>query len=145
MNLTSQLRHFLTGLAAIGTLLLSWSIIAPGDVAAINEAGGRLVEPLVIFLSLVAAAVTRLVIGLVMARFSRGKEMLGENNRGGTSGGNVLALLFIGTAVGIMGCLPSCSLSEYPISGSVTFRDPETGAKAGLTIHPRPRVIRSSK
>lgn len=140
MNLASQLRHFLTGLAAIGTLLLSWSLIAPADVAALNEAGGRLVEPLVIFLSLLAGAIARVLIAFVLNIFRTGS---GEDDTG-TAGGLSLWLLGF-MAVGIMGCLPSCSLAEYPISGSVTFRDPETGAKAGLTIHPRARVIRSAK
>lgn len=134
MNLASQLRHFITGLAAIGTLLLSWSIIAPGDVAAINRAGGDLVEPLVIFLSLVAAAVTRFLIGVVMAKFSGNKETA-NNADTGTSGGNVLALLLLGTVAGIMGCLPSCS-SGYPLNGTVSYRDATTGAKAGLVFAP---------
>jgi hypothetical protein len=135
MNLTSQLRHLLTGLAAIGTLLLSWSIIAPDDVAAINKAGGDLVEPLVIFLSLVAGAVTRWAIGLVMARFSGNKEEKETISDAAASGGSLPLALLLGTAAGIMGCLPSCS-GNYPLTGSVSYRDATTGAKGGLVFAP---------
>jgi hypothetical protein len=36
-------------------------------------------------------------------------------------------------------------MGEYPISGSVTFYDQASGAKAGLTFYPPARKVRAEK
>lgn len=72
----------------------------------------------------------------------------GGEGKGETAGplGGANLLIVMGATAGLcFTALPSCSIGEYPISGSVTFRDESTGAKAGLTIYPRARVARSEK
>ena len=140
MNIASQLRHFLTFLAGLGGLFLSWQIIAPDQVAAVDKAGADLIDPLIIIIGAVAAGVARLAIGHVTNLFRRGAGEIGEK----TSGLPML-LAVIGTAAVIGGSLPSCSLAEYPISGSLTYRDEATGAKAGITFYPPARKVRAEK
>jgi hypothetical protein len=61
-------------------------------------------------------------------------------------GGSVLPLLvFMGLLAGVGGLLPACSVGEYPISGSITFRDDASGAKAGITFYPPPRRVTAQK
>jgi len=140
MNLASQLRHLLTFLAGLGGLFLSWQIIAPEEVAAVNEAGAKLIDPLVVIIGAVAAGVARLALTWISNLFRRGAGENGENENG-ASGGMTL-LLMTTCAAAVLGGLPSCTVGEYPISGSVTWRDDSTGAKAGITFYPpRPRVI----
>ncbi len=60
----------------------------------------------------------------------------GVSKDGGASGGSggVLPLaLFLLTG---MWLLPSCSGSGYPLSGSISYRDPDSGAKGGLVFEP---------
>lgn len=58
----------------------------------------------------------------------------GQGDSGGGSGWPMPLLVTCATA-GLMGfCLPSCS--GYPLTGSVAYRDPQTGAKAGLEFKP---------
>ena len=59
-----------------------------------------------------------------------------ENNIGGGPGGLPLWIGILGTAAVIGGLLPSCSTSGYPITGSVAYLDPASGAKAGLVFSP---------
>jgi hypothetical protein len=50
----------------------------------------------------------------------------------GSGSGMVPMLGLLCMAVGLLGGLPSCSM-EYPITGTLSYRDPQTGAKAGLS------------
>lgn len=53
-----------------------------------------------------------------------------------------IGLLFI---LGLTACLlPSCG-AEYPLTGSVSYRDPQSGAKAGLVFAPGKPVRGSVK
>lgn len=52
---------------------------------------------------------------------------------GSGSGGNLM--LLIGTVVAVGGLLPSCN-TFADVTGGVYYRDPESGAKAGLTFTP---------
>lgn len=129
MNLSSQLRHFLTFLAGTGTALASWAIIAPDQVAAVNAAGGELIGPLVIILGAIAAGLLRLAMGWMTKQFSdKGKTS------GGTSGGKVITALLVCTMAVVMGSLPSCA--SYPVTATGWFKDPATGAKAVLSYSP---------
>jgi hypothetical protein len=122
MNLTSQVRHFLTYLAGIGGALAAWNIIAPEQVVAVNEAGGQLVEPLVVIIGAIAAGVLRLAMDWFSKRFS-GKEKTGSS--GNSRGESALLLMVMGTAVAVIGSLPSCS----PAGWSVSYEDPMTDGR----------------
>lgn len=140
MNLASQLRHFLTFLAGLGGILLGFNLIAPEEAEAVNQAGADLIDPLIIIIGAVAAGVARLAIGWIGSLFGRGAGGIGDR-----LGGIPLWMgIVVGTA-GVLGGLPSCSLSEYPISGSITFRDDASGAKAGLTFYPPARRVTAQK
>lgn len=45
-----------------------------------------------------------------------------------------LAVLFFLSFM--LALLPSCGYKEYPFTGSITYRDPQSGAKAGLDYTP---------
>lgn len=129
MNLKSQLRHFLTYLAGFGAALASWNLIAPDQVQAVNEAGGQLVEPLMIIIGAIAAFLMRAVMLKLGSLFSDRKNQERGDNGGGVSGGALSLLLFAGAAVGIMGCLPSCSASGWDVS----YTDPMTDTTILIT------------
>ncbi len=140
MNIASQIRHYLTFLAGLGGLFLSWQIIAPDQVAAVDKAGADLIDPLVIIIGALAAGIARLAIGWIGSLFGRGAGEIGEKMRG-----LPFWVGLFGTAAVIGGSLPSCSLSEYPISGTLSYRDEASGAKAGITFYPPARKVRAEK
>lgn len=137
MNLQSQLRHFFGFLAGIGTMLLSWEFIRPDQVDAVNQAGGDLIAPLAIILGAVGACLFRALISWLGNLFRTGA---GEkaNEKDGSGPGMSALFVGLGTAV-VLGGLPSCSF-EYPITGTLRFQDPKTGAKAGLSYSPQDRL-----
>ena len=60
-----------------------------------------------------------------------------EEKSGGVSGGTTLLVLWLGLSMTVVGTLPSCVPGqEYPLSGTVSYRDPRTGAKGGLVFVP---------
>ena len=59
-----------------------------------------------------------------------------DNNMGGGPGGLPLWIGILGTVAAIGGSLPSCSTSGFPITGSVSYLDRDSGAKAGLVFTP---------
>lgn len=71
MNLATQLRHFLTGLATIGGVLATWNLIRPDDIATANAAGAALIEPLTVLGGLVAGGLLRAVMGWVISQMGR--------------------------------------------------------------------------
>lgn len=137
-RITTQIRHFLSGLAGLGTYLVSLGMLNEGSAAQVNDAGGALIDPLAGLLAAIAIAVSReLMIQLgkrfpIFSKFSDGEDNDGVSRPSGGSGGIVPLglILFIGVLF-----LPSCS-GEYPLTGSITFRDPNTGAKGGLVFEP---------
>lgn len=141
-HLATQFRHWVTSLAAIGTYLLSLGLLEPSQVEAANQAGQQMVDPLVALfdplsaiISLLVATLVRCAISWLGDHFPSFAERLGNKASGGMSGG--ASLLIICTAALSMAGLPSCSsLSEYPITGSIFYRDPNSGAKGGLTFTP---------
>lgn len=62
----------------------------------------------------------------------------GENKRGGGAGTALPLLLLVWcmALVTMAGCLVSCTSGEWPVTGSITYRDPGSGAKGGLTFSP---------
>jgi hypothetical protein len=140
MNIASQLRHFFTFLAGLGGILLGFNLIAPEEAAAVNQAGADLIDPLIIIIGAVAAGVARLAIGWISSLF--GRVAGGSGDR---ISGIPLWVGILGTAAAVVGSLPSCSMGEYPITGSVTFRDDASGAKAGITFYPPARKVTAQK
>ena len=142
-KLASYVRHLLTGIAAIGGFLVSLQIIAPDDAAEVNAAAAKLVDPLVALLVAVAVCAVRFAIARLGKRFpvfAGAAERIstdGENadggNRGGFGGGLPLFLLAAGSLC-MVSTLPSCS--GVPLTGSLSYRDPKSGAKGGLVFEP---------
>lgn len=59
----------------------------------------------------------------------------GDTDDGKSSGGfGGLPLALMLAAAIIVVCLPACSGSGYPLTGSITYRDAESGAKGGLVF-----------
>jgi hypothetical protein len=146
MNIASILRHWFTLLA---TLLTGWLVLPAEQQAELSKALGDLVGPLVIILTLVVTAGWRIALAWGQKFFRRGAGELGKENGetggGGASGSGSALLLLLACTAGVLGGLPSCSMGEYPISGSVTFYDQASGAKAGLTFYPPARKVRAEK
>jgi hypothetical protein len=141
-QLTTHLRHLLTGLAGIGTYLATKTPVDPATVDQINDAGKDLVDPLAAFFAVLAIVVLRLVMRLLGKLFPSLSERLGDVASGGLSGR--ASLLLICTVAAVGGLLPSCKTfdrlqeiaREYPATVSIYHRDPKTGAKAGLVAEP---------
>lgn len=134
MNLATHFRHLLTFLAGLGAILFAHHLIDPGAVDAVNKAGSQLIEPLVVVLGAVAVVIVRVLLAWAGKRFPGLAAKIGNQASGGMSGG--VPLWIIATA-GLMGfCLPSCAPNDYPITGSLYYRDSNSGAKGGLTFSP---------
>lgn len=58
-----------------------------------------------------------------------------EDKTDGASGGALPIGMLLVVGLVLLPALPSCS-SDYPLSGSISYRDPDTGAKGGLTFTP---------
>jgi H+/gluconate symporter-like permease len=78
MNLATQLRHLLTGLATIGGLLVTWNLIAPEDVATANAAGAALIEPMTVLGGLLAGGLLRLVMGWIFSKLTGKATLLAD-------------------------------------------------------------------
>jgi hypothetical protein len=58
-----------------------------------------------------------------------------EEKSGGVSGGMALLVLWLGLSMAVVGTLPSCVPgAEYPVTGSLAYTDPATGAQVGLAV-----------
>jgi hypothetical protein len=138
MNVSTQVRHLLTFLAGIGTMLLTWNLIAPEQVAAVNKAGGDMIEPLVIILGAVAAGLFRLLISWAGTIFRRGAGEENDDSGKGRPGGAAQLLLLMGTAAVLMGCLPSCS--NFPVKVTAILEEGALSysSKGGLEMEYRP-------
>lgn len=138
MNAASLIRHLVTGLAAAGTVLFSAHLIAPDAVAAINKAGGDLIEPLVIFLALVAGAVTRLALAKLATLFRLGT---GESASPPATGPMLAVIGWMTLAAGVVASLPACSSFEgMPLKATVQIQEGALSysAKRGVEIEYRP-------
>jgi hypothetical protein len=118
-NIATLIRHTLTFLAGLGGMLVTYSVIAPSEVDAVNAAGSSLIEPLTVIGGAIAAGIARLAIGWLRKRFL-GPARPGKETSGGAS---LLMLAALGTMAGIMGFLPSCSSGDLNSRGwPVTLR-----------------------
>lgn len=140
-TLSTLIRHLVT--YVVGMLIAWLTIYLTGpDLETATAAANALVEPLVILAGFAAVILSRLAMPVLNQLFRRGA---GEAD----NGGGTLPLALVGwMVVGAMaaGTLPSCSPSagEYPLTATLSFRDP-SGAKAGITYAPRfPQVERQS-
>jgi len=111
------LRHLVTSLATVGTLLLTRGLITPSDVAAVNSGGSALGAALVIILTPVLSRLA--IVGL-------GKIPLGGLSAASDKVTGWLLWLCIGTAAGLGGfSLPSCSPAQQaefkslPVTGTL--------------------------
>lgn len=110
-QLASQVRHLLTFLAGIGGILLGWNLIAPEQVAEVNDAGAKLVEPLTVIIGAVAVFLARAALAWFARIFRNGTGELENGSNGGGSAGGPLLLLLLGcTVAGSL--LPSCSAAD---------------------------------
>jgi len=131
-KLQSYLRHVLTGAATLGTFLGSHGLIDQADVAQTNADAAQAVPLLA---SIAAAILSRILISL-LAKYAPGLGSLF-----GKSGGTGVSLLAMGTAAGALALLPSCGPDATPpITGSIFYRDPKSGAKGGLAFTPGERA-----
>jgi len=131
--LASLLRHALTALAGLGGLMLSHNLITDSDVSQVDAAGSSL-----------ACAITVIgtaVIGRVLLTLGGKIFTGGAGETSGTSGGALLFAL-MGTAAGVMGCLPSCSpvtwaaLKTIPLKSCVVtdYGSACYSSKSGLSV-----------
>jgi len=95
----------------------------------------QLAEQLTAEASTVILGASALMAAVLMACFEWAwKKFFPRGNSsdsGAGSGGSLVPLILICTVAASL--LPSCgNLSEYPVTGGLFYRDPSTGAKAGL-------------
>jgi hypothetical protein len=131
--LQSLIRHAVTAAAGFGGLLAAKGLIDSGDISAVNEGTAQAIAG-------VGVVVTALVCRVGLTLLNRFLPGASSAKSGGTSGGKVLPLLMtLGTAA-VAGFLPSCSsVSDFPVTGSIFYRDPNSGAKGGLSFTPGER------
>ncbi len=123
---------YLVGLAI--TALVSWNLLSPDDASAIDGQTAGVISTVAGFLAMI---VTSVVQHLWAQKFPNADK----GGSGAGSGGNLLPLLLLcGVAAAL---LPSCA--DYPITGGVFYRHPESGAKAGLTFEPGKAPTYSAK
>jgi hypothetical protein len=136
-TLATLTRHGITYLVGILTAWLAVYLTAPEELKTATEAANALVEPLVILIGFVAVILSRLAMPALNKIFRRGA---GEDSANGTG---LAPLVAIGTVIGMTaavgGLLPSCSTgpvsgAEYPVTGFVSYTDPQTGAQVGVNI-----------
>lgn len=118
-TIASALRHAFTALAGLGTYLALHGLIGAADTASVNVAGATIGDALAV---VAAALVARLVVWVTGKMGAADKSPLVP-----------VLLVVCGTLA--VGGLPACS-PDYPISGSLSYRDKRTGAKAGLSYGP---------
>jgi hypothetical protein len=70
-TMNTYIRHLLTFLAGIGTILAAKGIIPADQAATVNESGGQLIGPLAIIIGIVAVGVARAVIAWVQKWFGK--------------------------------------------------------------------------
>lgn len=127
-KIDSYLRHVFTAwITAAVVALTAWFTLPEADAKAVADGFAKIGDGVLIVLAVVVPALGRLVWAWISNALRDGKP---------GDGGTGLGLVWIGTAaVAMGGLLPSCS-SPLPITGSVSYLNPRTGAKAGLVFDP---------
>lgn len=137
MNTASLARHLLTYLAGLGGMLLSWHLIAPDQVEAVNKAALALITPLSVILGAIAAGLARLAITWLWKLFG-----IGAGERDGKKTGLWIGLVMVGATAGLCG-LPSCSpaqreaLQNIPIRSAIVTDYGTLGysSKSGISVY----------
>lgn len=130
-SIASIIRHWITaGVGVLSLWIIAFLVLSVDEAKQLTAAFEILIEPLVVILGLIAVALSRLVIAWLGNIFRRGAGEIGDRTSG------IAPLLWIGTAAALLGGLPSCSFGEYPLTGTISYRDPNSGAKGGLTFSP---------
>lgn len=134
-TLATLTRHGITYLVGLLTAWLTLHLTAPEDLKAAVAAVEALVEPLVVISGFVAVVLARLAMPVVNKIFRRSA---GEET-GGASGGMSLLWLVGMTMIctAAVGTLPSCAPGTAgfsPVTGYVTYTDPQTGAQVGMKV-----------
>jgi hypothetical protein len=127
-------RHSITWLFGI---LVTWLTIylSADDLKTATEAVNALIEPLVIVAGFVAVILVRLAMPFLNKIFRRGAGENSDGETGAGSAGGLVPLLLL--CLGIAALLPGCqTLQDYPFTASISYRDPASGAKAGLSYSP---------
>ena len=132
-KINSQIRHLLTFLAGIGTYFLGLNLIDAESAEKLNAAGKDLIEPLMIFFSVLAVALSRSAMIWLGQRVPALKNLLGQSDdvKSPSGGGGSLPLgILLVCAISLL-CLPSCGTG---LTGSLSYRDANSGAKGGLAF-----------
>lgn len=130
-TLAALIRHAVTYLVGLLVAWFTLHLTTPEDLKVVVDAATSLVEPLVILAGFAAVILARLAMPVLNKIFRRGA---GEGS-GGASGGMVLLVLWLGLSMTVVGTLPSCVPgAEYPVTGSLAYTDPATGAQVGLAV-----------
>lgn len=138
-KLDSYLRHIFTGWIAIAVAwLAAMFVMTPQETEAVKDGLGQIGNGVLLVLGTLAPVIGRWAWGKMAGFFrSSGQAPEEETQRGPGPGEGLGAWVMIGTAAALLGALPSCSpVSGLPIVGSVSYRDPRSGAKAGLVFDP---------
>lgn len=68
-----------------------------------------------------------------------------EDKSGGASGGMMPLVVGLGLSMAAVGTLPSCAPGlEYPVTGTLAYTDPQTGAQVGLAVG-SPQPVKKAK
>lgn len=112
----SILRHLLTFLAGLGTLLAARSIISPEDAAAVNEAGAKLIDPLTLIAGAAGAALARWLMTLSQREGGTPSQEVGTGLQ--AAGG----LLLAGSLAGLGLTLPGCSPQQIETARNIPIK-----------------------
>ena len=131
-TLATLTRHGVTYLVGILTAWLTLHLTAPEEIRAATDAAAALVEPLVVLAGFTAVIVARLAMPMLNKIFRRSA---GEES-GGTSGGTSLLVMVVSMSMAVAAgtLLPSCATA--PLTGSVSYTDPATGAEVRVIYQP---------
>lgn len=142
-TIPTLIRHLLTFLAGLGTILAAKGWIQPDQTEAVNAAGSQLVEPLTVVLAGVAVVLARAVLALVGRIWSGPKD-------------EMLSLAIVGVPL-LWLCIGFAALSQCactttktdPKSGVVTVTRFEVPAEAwtviGQAVAKKAPVVRAEK
>jgi hypothetical protein len=143
-TLATLTRHGITYLVGLLVAWFTLHLTAPDELKTATDAANALVEPLVIVAGFVAVVLSRLAMPFVNNLFRRGAGEKGDSG-GGLNLLGLGGMMMIGTAA--VGTLPSCTpgqSTEYPVTGFVSYTDPQTGAQVGMNIG-QPKKAKKAK
>ena len=109
-------------IGALMAALVGWNLLPADGAAAIDSEMAAVITTVAGFLAMIATAVVQHVWA---QKFPKAEKQ----GSGAGSGGSPLPLLLLCGVAAVL--LPSCG-AEYPMTGGFFYRDPNTGAKAGL-------------